>query len=60
MPRGISRWRVNDVVAYDRLREAAVNAFALLGNVIQSDSQRADEARAELADLREDVLSVDA
>lgn len=60
MPQKNSHWRVNDVVAYDRMREDTVNAFALLANAIQIDGQRADDARAELASVRDDVLSVDA
>ncbi|WP_374976631.1 hypothetical protein ACEYYH_02040 [Microbacterium trichothecenolyticum] len=51
MPGMTSPWRVNDVVAYDRVRETAVTVFALL---------HAASLRDELAGLRSDVLAVDA
>lgn len=60
MPQENSPWRVSDVVAYETMRAAAVNAFALLANAIRSVDPRAYDARAELARLRGDVLSVDA
>lgn len=60
MPQENSPWRVSDVVAYDSMRAAGVDAFALLGNAIRSVDPRADDARADLARLRGDVLSVDA
>ena len=51
MPETTSPWRVNDVVAYDRMRETAVTVFALLHEASH---------REELAILRRDVLTVDA
>ncbi|MDR7110879.1 hypothetical protein J2X03_000735 [Microbacterium trichothecenolyticum] len=51
MPGTTSPWRVNDVVAYDRMRETAVTVYALLHAASQRD---------ELARLRRQVLTVDA
>lgn len=51
MPGTTSPWRVNDVVAYDRVRETAVTVFALLHEASHRD---------ELAIIRRDVLTVDA
>ncbi len=51
----MSAWRVNDVVAYDRLREAVTSRTALLlGSALPHDV-----ARAEVIQLRRDVLAVD-
>lgn len=59
MPGGTSPWRVNDVVAYDLMREAAARAIALLSAAAHSgDSGR--EERDELARLHREVLAVDA
>lgn len=60
MPKGNSRWRVDDVVAYDMMREAAVDAFALLGGAVEVDSSRAESAKVELERLRREVLTVGA
>lgn len=52
---GISVWRVNDVVAYDAMRESATTLTALLlGATYQ------DVAQADVAQLRGDVRAVDA
>jgi hypothetical protein len=51
MPGTTSPWRVNDVVAYDRMRDTATTVFALLYAASQ---------REELAALRWEVLTVDA
>ena len=59
MPGATSPWRVNDVVAYDLMREAAARAMALLSAAAQSGDPGAD-ARRELARLRREVLAVDA
>lgn len=59
MPGASSPWRVNDVVAYDLMREAAARAMALLCAAAQSGDSGA-EARRELARLRREVLAVDA
>ena len=55
----MSAWRTNDVVAFDVMREAATTLTALLVNAARSalDPQT---ARGELAQLRRDVLAVDA
>jgi formate-dependent phosphoribosylglycinamide formyltransferase (GAR transformylase) len=59
MPGATSPWRVNDVVAYDLMREAAARAMALLSAAARSGESGA-EARRELARLRREVLAVDA
>lgn len=51
MSRTTSPWRVNDVVAYDRMRDIATTVFALLHAASQPE---------ELANLRRDVFTVDA
>lgn len=51
MPGTTSPWRVNDVVAYDRMRETATTVFALL---------HAASQREELLRLRREVLTLDA
>lgn len=51
---GISAWRVNDVVAYEAMRESATTLTALLLGVASSV-----DATAELAQLRSEVLGVD-
>jgi hypothetical protein len=58
MPGATSPWRVNDVVAYDLMREAAARAMALLSAAAQSAEY--GDARRELARLRREVLAVDA
>lgn len=59
MPGATSPWRVNDVVAYDRMREAAVAAFALLQKAARDGGPDAAAARDELALLHREVLTVD-
>lgn len=59
MPEATSPWRVNDVVAYDLMRDAAARAFALLSAAAQTSESDANE-RHELTELRSDVLAVDA
>ena len=54
-----SPWRVNDVVAYDRMRDAATQAFALLNAAAAVSSPAADSAREELAALHREVTGVD-
>lgn len=51
----MSAWRVNDVVAYDRLREAATSLTA----VLLSSALPGDAAQAEVIQLRRDLLAVD-
>lgn len=58
MPGATSPWRVNDVVAYDLMREAAARAMALLSVAAQSGDSGHD-ARRELAQLRREVLAID-
>lgn len=60
MPETTSPWRVNDVVAYDRMRDTATIAFAVLQAAARADGPDADAAREELAALRREVLGVDA
>ncbi len=60
MPRKNSHWRVNDVVAHDRMRESAIEAFAILARTVQAEGPRADNARVELTVMWGDVLTVDA
>ncbi|MEV5070147.1 hypothetical protein MRBLMI12_001744 [Microbacterium sp. LMI12-1-1.1] len=59
MPGPTSPWRVNDVVAYDLMRDAAARAMALLSAAARTEDSGAD-ARDELVLLRRDVLAVDA
>lgn len=54
---GISAWRVNDVVAYDAMRESATTLTALL---LGAAHHELDVAQADVAQLRGDVLAVDA
>jgi hypothetical protein len=54
-----SGWRVNDVVGYDVMRESAVALATLLIRETRTTSEP-DRARGELAQLRQDVLTVDA
>jgi len=51
---GTSAWRVNDVVAYDVMRESATTLTALLLESVTDDA-----GVAELAELRRAVLNVD-
>lgn len=60
MPRATSPWRVNDVVAYDRMRDSATAAFALMQAAARPEHGDAEAARAELALLHQEVLDVDA
>jgi hypothetical protein len=60
MPGATSPWRVNDVVAYDLMREAAASACAMLLAIGQTGTSEAGAARSELALLRREVLSMDA
>lgn len=55
---GISAWRANDVVAYDLMRESATTLMALLSQSAAS-GLGAERSRAEIAQLRREVLSVD-
>ena len=55
----LSGWRVNDVVAYDVMRESAVALATLLVRETRTASEP-DRARGELAQLRQDVLTVNA
>lgn len=56
---GTSAWRVNDVVAYDLMRESATTLTSLLLQPTDSDSSVSDAAREEAVHLRRDVLHVD-
>jgi hypothetical protein len=49
-------WRANDVVVYDAMREASTTLTALLLHTSPSPS----DAHAEVVQLRQDVLGVDA
>jgi len=60
MPRASSPWRVNAVVAYDRMRGCATVAFALMHTGVRADDPDAEAARAEMALLHQKVLGVDA
>ncbi|WP_341994735.1 hypothetical protein MRBLWH7_002396 [Microbacterium sp. LWH7-1.2] len=60
MPGATSPWRVNDVVVYDRMRDAATFLIGQLAATGRSGSVDADAARAELTALRREVSSVDA
>lgn len=54
-----SAWRVNDVVAYDAMRESATQLTAQLLKSADHDSTGPEEAQAEMALLRQGVLGVD-
>lgn len=56
---GISAWRVNDVVAYDLMRESAIVLTAQLLQSTHRGSSEPDFARADAARLRHDVLTLD-
>lgn len=60
MPETTSPWRVNDVVAYDRMRDTATIAFALLQAAARANGPKAEAARQELTALRREVLGVEA
>lgn len=60
MPGATSPWRVNDVVAYDGMRDAAVTAFAVLRAIALTNTPEADRARDELVELSRAVKTVDA
>jgi hypothetical protein len=51
---------VNDVVAYDRMRDTAVTAFALLQTATRNGGPDAAAARDQVGQLRREVLVVDA
>ena len=57
---GITAWRVNDVVAYDAMRESATTLTAMLLGATHSSSANPDTVQAEIAQLRQGVLAVDA
>lgn len=54
-----SAWRVNDVVAYELMREAATTLTHLLLQSIERDPATAAEVHREVAELRREVLSAD-
>jgi len=54
-----SGWRVNDVVAYEAMRESATTLTALLLRAANSRALAPDDVLVELAELRRDVLAVD-
>lgn len=56
---GITAWRVNDVVAYDRMRESASALTSLLLQSSSATTEEPSDVRAELAQLRHDLLSLD-
>lgn len=60
MPQATSPWRVNDVVAFDRMRELAATVYALLQASARAGEPLADAAREELSQWRREVLVVDA
>ena len=51
-----SRWRVNDIVAYDVMRELSGSVQARLLERVRSGD---DSARAELLEVRRTTLGVD-
>jgi len=54
------RWRVNDTVAYDVMRETATALQAQLLELARTDNDAAVETtRAEAAAIRDDVFAVD-
>ena len=60
MPGGTSPWRVNDVVVYDRMRDAATILIGQLTAAVRSGGADAATARTELAALRREISGVDA
>lgn len=56
---GITAWRVNDVVAYDRMRESASALTSLLLQSSSAATADCSGARTELAQLRHVLLSLD-
>lgn len=56
----ISAWRVNDVVAYDVMRESATTLTALLVEDANFGAARVDIVTAEIAQWRHEVLTVPA
>ena len=54
-----SGWRVNDVVAYEAMRESATTLTALLLRATTSRALAPDDVLVELAELRRAVLKVD-
>lgn len=59
MPGATSPWRVNDVVTYDRMRDAATALSALLLAIANANGPDADQARVEQAEWRSEVAAVD-
>ncbi|MDQ7876579.1 hypothetical protein Q9R08_01175 [Microbacterium sp. QXD-8] len=59
MPGATSPWRVNDVVTYDRVRDAATTLSALLLTIANDGGAVVEPARVELADWRREVAAVD-
>jgi len=59
MPGFTSAWRTNDVVTYDTMRAAANRLAAALVAEARHTDRAARQARAELAQLRQDVANVD-
>ena len=60
MPEATSPWRVNDVVAYDRMRAAAATLVGQLHAAARSNGREAVAARDEAARLYREVSAVDA
>jgi hypothetical protein len=60
MPGATSPWRVNDVVVYDQMRDAATLLIGRLTAVARSTGADATASRDELAALHREVSSVDA
>lgn len=60
MPGATSPWRVNDAVAYDRMRDTATALWGLLLASARAGGPESSAARQELAALRDETLGVDA
>lgn len=60
MPGATSPWRVNDVVAYDRMRDTATTLWGLLQVSVRGAGPEAHSAREERTALHREVLGVDA
>lgn len=56
---GISAWRVNDVVAYDAMRESATILTSLLLAPASADSSGIPHHSEEIAEWRHRVLTCD-
>ncbi|MGX5769751.1 hypothetical protein ACWKWN_03255 [Microbacterium trichothecenolyticum] len=59
MPGATSPWRVNDVVTYDRMRDAATTLSALLLTIANANGPDAEQARVEQGEWRREVAAVD-